>query len=88
MQRNFSISMSCKIAERPALNTARYENLWHFEEAARDLKVIKVENHITEAWPTRLKLRKGQDGSQEEFDVLLGSTLTGVEHYVEWQRTD
>ena len=26
MQRNFSISMSCKIAERPALNAARYEN--------------------------------------------------------------
>jgi hypothetical protein len=70
------------------LNLPRYEKVHDFDQVAHDFKVIKMNNHITEAWPTRLKLEREQNGSQEKFNVLLGSDLTGVEHYVEWQRTD
>ncbi|ETN45854.1 uncharacterized protein HMPREF1541_00035 [Cyphellophora europaea CBS 101466] len=66
----------------------QYERVHRFDQVARDLNVKKVKNHITEAWPTRLKLRKGQTGYKEEFNVLLGSNLSGLEHYVEWQRYD
>ena len=44
------------------------------------------DNTVTERWPTRLRLKPGQDGAQEEFDDLLGSSLTGMERYVEWKR--
>lgn len=66
----------------------QYERVHRFDQVARDFKVEKVRNHITEAWPTRLKLKKGQTGYKEEFNVLLGSNLSGLEHYVEWQRCD
>jgi len=35
-----------------------------------------------------LKLRPGHDGAEEEFRILLGSHLSGMEHYVEWKRIE
>ncbi|EXJ70466.1 uncharacterized protein A1O5_06535 [Cladophialophora psammophila CBS 110553] len=66
----------------------RYMNIHQFREMeiSRDLEVEMKANTVTESWPTQLKLQPGQDGAQEEFDVLLGSSLTGLEHYVEWKR--
>ncbi|KAK4897238.1 hypothetical protein LTR49_028028 [Elasticomyces elasticus] len=50
-----------------------YMNLYRFEELSTALHLVfKNENSIVEAWPMRLKLRHGEVGYQEEFDVLLG----------------
>ncbi|KAK4207107.1 hypothetical protein QBC37DRAFT_456544 [Rhypophila decipiens] len=59
-----------------------------FDGLSTKLGVSEKEcNTIVEKWPTRLKLRHGQDGAQEEFMVLLGSNFSGTERYVEWKRT-
>jgi hypothetical protein len=57
-----------------------------FDRIADSIGMIIKENTVTEPWPTQLKLRHGQYGAQEEFDGLLSSNLTGMEHYVEWKR--
>lgn len=48
---------------------------------------MKEKPTVVEPWPTALKLRPGQDGAQAEFDLLLASSFTGLERYVEWKRT-
>ncbi len=61
----------------------------HFEQISTDLRVaMKKRNTIVDMWPTRLKLRLGQEGAEEEFRALLGSKATNVERYVEWKRMD
>jgi hypothetical protein len=47
---------------------------------------MKGKPTVIEPWPTALKLRPGQDGAQAEFDLLLASSFTGLERYVEWKR--
>ncbi|KAK3645816.1 hypothetical protein LTR22_014584 [Elasticomyces elasticus] len=65
-----------------------YMNLYRFEELSTALHlVLRNENSIVEAWPMRLKLRHGEVGYQEEFDVLLGSNNSGLERHTEWART-
>ncbi|KAK1966960.1 hypothetical protein LY78DRAFT_26840 [Colletotrichum sublineola] len=45
------------------------------------------ENHtVIDKWLFRLKLRPGQTGFREEFDLLLGGGLSSKERYVEWKR--
>ena len=46
---------------------------------------MKEPHTIIDKWPMRLKLRPGQAGAQEEFDVLLSSGHTGTERYVAWR---
>lgn len=48
---------------------------------------MKVKHTIVEKWPLRLKLRPGQQGAQEEFEMLRSSDHSGIERYVEWKRT-
>jgi hypothetical protein len=48
---------------------------------------MNKKNTIIPQWPTKLKLRPGQEGAQEEFDILAASAHAGVERYVEWKRT-
>ncbi|KUI70772.1 Histone-lysine N-methyltransferase SMYD3 [Cytospora mali] len=48
---------------------------------------MKQKNTIVDEWPMRLKLRPQQKGAKEEFEQRLGSGHTGVERYVEWQRS-
>jgi hypothetical protein len=45
---------------------------------------MKKKNTIVESWPLRLKARPGDVGAQKEFDLLLSSSSSGIEHYVEW----
>ena len=45
---------------------------------------MKKTHTIIGKWPLRLKLRFGQPGAQEEFDILLPSSHSGAERYVEW----
>ena len=60
---------------------------FEFSEAARLIGAAMKEKHtIIEKWPFRLKLRPGQPGAQEEFDLLLGGGVSGKERYVEWRR--
>lgn len=47
---------------------------------------VKPENTIVEKWPTRLRLRPGDKGAEEEFWLLFGSDFNNVERYVEWRR--
>lgn len=60
--------------------------LHEFDRIPGDVGVVMKANTITEPWPMRLKLRPGQKGAQEEFNVILGSNLSALEHYVEWKR--
>lgn len=65
----------------------RYAELYGFESLASRLGVgLKTRNSIVEPWPTRLKLKQDKSWSQHEFDVILGSDLSGLERYVEWRR--
>lgn len=58
-----------------------------FDRIAEELDVaMKEDNTIVDPWPTRLKLRQGQPGAQEEFATLLSSSFSGLERYVEWKR--
>lgn len=57
-----------------------------FDQIPDSIRMVIKGSTVTEPWPTQLKLKPGQDGAQEEFDGLLGSNLTGMEHYVEWKR--
>ncbi|KAJ6276567.1 hypothetical protein J3E71DRAFT_187021 [Bipolaris maydis] len=64
-----------------------YMKLQEFESAAsRAGLMMKERNTIVEPWPLRLKLKPHEVGSQEEFDLLLSSCSSGIEHYTEWRR--
>ncbi|KAJ0423532.1 hypothetical protein BJY00DRAFT_321672 [Aspergillus carlsbadensis] len=66
----------------------RYMRAFRFNQISADLQVaMKDVNTVVEAWPTKPILEPGQKGSQEEFDILLGSNYTCVERFVEWRRT-
>jgi hypothetical protein len=47
---------------------------------------MKERNTVVEPWPLRLTLKPEDAGAQEEFDLLLSSCSSGVEHHVEWSR--
>lgn len=56
-----------------------------FKDVARDAGLImKKKNTIVELWPLRLKAKPGDVGAQAEFNLLLSSSSSGIEHYVEW----
>jgi hypothetical protein len=58
-----------------------------FKSAAKGARLtMKKKNTIVELWPLRLTTRPGDIGAQEEFDLLLSSSSSGVERYVEWSR--
>jgi hypothetical protein len=60
-----------------------------FKKAAKDAGLkMKKKNTIVESWPLRLKLRPGDTGAQAEFDLLLSSSSSGIEHYVEWSNAE
>ncbi|KAI1106751.1 hypothetical protein F4804DRAFT_329946 [Jackrogersella minutella] len=66
----------------------KYMGIIKFDQIGTAFDVaMKAKNTIGDPWPTRLKLRMGQPGAQEEFDGILGSCWTGLERYVEWKRT-
>ncbi|KAK4899413.1 hypothetical protein LTR27_003146 [Elasticomyces elasticus] len=48
---------------------------------------LKEPHTLVEKWPLRVKLLPHQDGAKEEFKMVLSSSFTGIERYVEWQRT-
>jgi hypothetical protein len=60
----------------------------HRFKEAEDLFGVKMKEHhtIIEPWPTRLKLRSGQRGWEEEFKLVHSSNHAGSERYVEWRR--
>ncbi|KAF4311294.1 hypothetical protein GTA08_BOTSDO13075 [Botryosphaeria dothidea] len=61
----------------------RYEQRHGFDGVAEGVGLRAKSKHtITEPWPMRLK--KGP--TKAEFERLLGSSHTGGERYVEWQR--
>lgn len=66
----------------------RYMKLEDFRGAGEAAGVrMKPKNTIVAEWPMRLKLRPHQKGAKEEFGRKLASSHTGVERYVEWQRS-
>ena len=59
--------------------------LQKFQTAASEAGlVIKKKSTVVESWPLRLTLNQEDVGAQEEFDLLLSSSSSGVERYVEW----
>jgi hypothetical protein len=59
---------------------------YRIKEGVYESGVIAKSNTITDPWPTRPKLKREEKGSKEELRVLLGSNLSGFEHYREWQK--
>jgi hypothetical protein len=58
-----------------------------FKGAARDAGMtMKRINTIVDSWPLRLKARVSDMDAQGEFNLLLSSSSSGVERYVEWSR--
>lgn len=47
----------------------------------------KDRHTIIEKWPTRLKLKPGQPGADNELAIALASHHAHTERYVEWVRT-
>lgn len=47
---------------------------------------IKAQNTLTEKWPFVVKLKKGEPGFDEDFNLLFASSDIGIETYVEWAR--
>lgn len=47
---------------------------------------IKEDNDLVEKWRLRVKRKPGQEGAEEEFRMVLASSHTGCERYVEWVR--
>ena len=45
---------------------------------------MREPNTIIEAWPMRVKKAPSEPGAKEEFEMLLASSCTGGERYVEW----
>ncbi|KEZ44969.1 hypothetical protein SAPIO_CDS2349 [Scedosporium apiospermum] len=57
-----------------------YRSRVGFEKISTKLKVKeKNQNTIFEPWPTQLKIKPGHGGAEEEFRILLGSHLSGME---------
>jgi hypothetical protein len=62
--------------------------VFRFDQICADLEIeMKDNNTVVEPWPTKPTLNPGEKGSQEEFNILLGSNYTCVERFVEWRRT-
>lgn len=62
--------------------------MFRFDRISADFQVeMKNINTVVEPWPTKPILNPGDKGSQEEFNILLGSNYTCVEWFVEWRRT-
>ena len=58
-----------------------------FQAAANEAGLMmKRKNTIVQSWPRGLTFTPEDAGAQEEFDLLLSSCSSGVEHYVEWSR--
>jgi hypothetical protein len=58
-----------------------------FEDAARDAgMMMKKRNTVVEPWPWKLKVKSSHSDAQEKFDLLLSSSSSGVERYVEWSK--
>ena len=58
----------------------------HFAENGERLGLTTERAHtIAEEWPMRLKLQPKQVGAKEDFEILLASSHSGAERYVEWK---
>ncbi|KAF2277188.1 uncharacterized protein EI97DRAFT_449912 [Westerdykella ornata] len=67
----------------------RYMEIHRFKEAEKLFGLKMKEPHtIIEPWPTRLKLRHGERGWEDEFKIRHSSAHFGCERYVEWKRID
>ncbi|KAF2792338.1 hypothetical protein K505DRAFT_307801 [Melanomma pulvis-pyrius CBS 109.77] len=70
-----------------AETTSRHMTGEGFKQIEKESHVaVKIPSTIIEPWPTALKLRPGQEGAQEEFDLLVASNFSGIERYVEWKK--
>lgn len=70
--------------------------IFHISRFAKDFKLdelaqvggleIKHKHTVIDKWPYRLRLRPGQPGAQEEFDMALRGSPSSKERYMEWKR--
>ncbi|KAH8621024.1 hypothetical protein IG631_24328, partial [Alternaria alternata] len=64
-----------------------YMKLQDSKGAATDAGMrMKTVNTIVDSWPLRLGTGKTDTAAQQEFNLLLSSSSSGVERYVEWSR--
>lgn len=60
-----------------------------FDQISAELRIeMKENNTIVEHWPTQLKLKSSEEGTEKEFRLLLGSSFPRMERYVEWRRLE
>lgn len=49
---------------------------------------MRNSNFVAYPWPARMKKRHGEEGAQEEFDMIMQSVGKGDERVVEWVRLE
>lgn len=57
-----------------------------FKAAELSGAAMKNEHTVIEKWPFRLKLRPGQPGAKDEFDLYIGGRVSSTDRYIEWKR--
>ncbi|KAI1376191.1 hypothetical protein F4677DRAFT_84451 [Hypoxylon crocopeplum] len=64
----------------------RYMKLYNFATIVELSGMeFKKKHTIIGKWPMRLKLKPHQKGAKEEFDLMLSSSVSGCERYMEWR---
>lgn len=67
----------------------RFAEWQEFDALASKMHMqMKNVHTIVDAWPTALKLERGDEGAKEEFEQRLASGWTGLERFVEWKRVE
>lgn len=62
---------------------SRFKRECRLDEISESIGLkMKSKNTIVQPWPMRIK----ENASQREFDILLASSHTGSERYVEWKK--
>jgi hypothetical protein len=70
-------------------NIIRFMELQKFDTFSTSVGATMKKTHtVIEPWPTALKLLPTQEGAQEEFGLLLSSSCSGLERYIEWRRVE
>jgi hypothetical protein len=88
--RYYTYTMELYITAMTDVNKiVRFMALQKFDAVSKALGVVMKKSHtVIEPWPTALKLRHNQKGGREAFELLLASSCSGVERYVEWKRAE
>ena len=86
-QLNLILLVDCFQDNVPDTEQLAFMKTQEFKSATQEAQLMMEQrNNVVESRPLRLKIKTEDHGAQEEFYLLLSSSSTGVEQYVEWSR--